>query len=129
LQIIEYNKYRKINTRINTKINTKINIRLYYNLLDTMTEYIVESEVTIRAVDKLFSERQQIQVCSTIDEAYAYIETYLNDTKELHTSFVRQTLCSKEECEERINKGRLIALNVVLGQFEDIIYIVKRQIN
>ena len=91
-----------------------------------MAEYIIESEVTIRAVDRLFSEKQKIHTCGTLNEAYEYIETYLGDTKELHTCFVRQFLCERDDCEDRVTKGRLIAINVVLGQFEDVLYITKK---
>jgi hypothetical protein len=90
-----------------------------------MPEYIVESDVTIRAVDKLFAERQVMGAFDTLDAAYAFIEKYLADTKELHTYFNRQSIRPFEECNDRINDGRLIAINVVLGQFEDIIYIRK----
>jgi hypothetical protein len=89
-------------------------------------EFIIESEVTIRAIDRLFSEKQRIHACNTLEEAYDYIETYLGDTKELHTFFVRQFICDKSECEDRVSSGRLIAINVVLGQFEDILYITKK---
>ncbi len=90
-----------------------------------MTEYIVESDVIIRAVDKPFSERQYIASFSSAEMAYMYIEKSLKDTKDLHTYFNRQFICRKDELIERINDGRLIAINVVLGQFEDMIYIRK----
>lgn len=86
-------------------------------------EYIVESEVIIRAVDKPFNERQQLGTFGSSEDAYGFIEKYLNDTKYLHTYFSRQYICPKSEYEERINDGRLIAINVVLGQFEDMIYV------
>ena len=88
-------------------------------------EFIVESEVIIRAVDKPFNERQTLGSFSTGDSAYYFIEKYLNDTKDLHTYFSRTYLCPKEEYEDRICDGRIIAINVVLGQFEDMIYIRK----
>ncbi len=88
-------------------------------------EYIVESEVVIRAVDKLFNERQTLGTFPTKEAAYHFIEKYLSDTKELHTYFARQFLCPKDEYEERIRDGRIISLNVVLGQFEDMIYVRK----
>ncbi len=88
-------------------------------------EYIVESDVIIRAVDKPFPERQFMGSFPTAEMAYLYVEKYLTDTKDLHTYFTRQYLCPKTEYEERIRDGRIIAINVVLGQFEDMIYIRK----
>jgi hypothetical protein len=88
-------------------------------------EYIVESEIIIRAVDKPFNERQLLGTFPAKEGAYNFIEKYLSDTKELHTYFARQMLCPKDEFEERIHSGRMIAMNVVLGQFEDIIYVRK----
>jgi hypothetical protein len=32
-------------------------------------------------------------------------------------------ICSKEDNEDRIRQGRIVAMNVVLGQFEDMIYV------
>ena len=88
-------------------------------------EYIVESDIIIRAVDKPFNERQVLGVFSESQAAYGFIEKYLQDTKDLHTYFSRQYLCPKEEFEERLADGRIIAINVVLGQFEDMIYVRK----
>jgi len=88
-------------------------------------EFIVESEVIIRAVDKPFNERQVLGSFPTSDLAFQFIEKYLQDTKDLHTYFSRHYLCPKEEYEERIRDERIIAINVVLGQFEDMIYIRK----
>jgi hypothetical protein len=92
-----------------------------------MTEYIVESDIIIRAVDKPFPERQHIASFQSIDMAYLYIEKSLKDTKDLHTYFCRQYLCNKDDLIQRIDDGRLIAINVVLGQFEDMIYIRKSE--
>jgi hypothetical protein len=88
-------------------------------------EFIVESEVIIRAVDKPFNDRQIMGSFSSSELAYKFIEKYLHDTKDLHTYFSRYYLCPKEEYEERIRDGRIIAINVVLGQFEDMIYVRK----
>jgi hypothetical protein len=87
--------------------------------------FIVESDIIIRAVDKPFNERQVLSVFESADSAYEFIQKYLQDTKELHTYFSRQYLCPKEEFEERHVDGRIIAINVVLGQFEDMIYVRK----
>ncbi len=92
-----------------------------------MTEYIVESDVIIRAVDKPFPEKQFIASFSDLDMAYTYIEKSLKDTKDLHTYFCRQYLCNKEDLDDRVKNGLLIAINVVLGQFEDMIYIRKAE--
>lgn len=88
-------------------------------------EYVVESDIIIRAVDKPFNDRQTLGTFDTSDSAYMFVEKYLTDTKDLHTYFSRQYLCPKEEYEERIRDGRIIAINIVLGQFEDMIYIRK----
>ncbi len=94
-------------------------------LLNRDMEFIVESDIIIRAVDKPFSERQILGTFQTAEMAFMYIEKYLTDTKDLHTYFSRQYVCPKAEYEERIEEGRIIAINVVLGQFEDMIYVRK----
>ena len=88
-------------------------------------EFIVESEVIIRAVDKPFNERQLLGSFPTGELAYQFIEKYLQDSKDLHTYFSRTHVCPKEEYEDRIRDGRIVAINVVLGQFEDMIYVRK----
>jgi hypothetical protein len=88
-------------------------------------EFIVESEIIIRAVDKPFNERQVLGSFPTSELAFQFIEKYLQDTKDLHTYFSRHYLCPKEEYEERIRDERIVAINVVLGQFEDMIYVRK----
>ncbi len=88
-------------------------------------DFIVESEVIIRAVDKPFNERQVLGSFPTGELAYQFIQKYLQDSKDLHTYFSRTYLCPKEEYEERVRDGRIIAINVVLGQFEDMIYVRK----
>jgi hypothetical protein len=45
------------------------------------------------------------------------------DTKELHTYFSRSYICDEDEYEERIQSKKLVAMNIVLGQFEDVIYV------
>jgi len=90
-----------------------------------MPTYIVESEVIIRAVDRPFPHRSVLGVFAASDDAYHFIEKYLADTKELHTYFTRQNLCSKDEYESLISGERIIAFNMVLGQFEDMIYVRK----
>jgi hypothetical protein len=88
-------------------------------------DFVVESEVIIRAVDKPFNERQILGSFATADAAYHFIDKYLTDTRDLHTYFSRQYLCQKEEYEDRIREQRIVAINVVLGQFEDMIYVRK----
>jgi len=88
-------------------------------------DFVVESEVIIRAVDKPFNERQTMSSFPTSELAYQFVEKYLQDTKDLHTYFTRQYICPKTEYEDRIRDGRIIAINIVLGQFEDMIYIRK----
>jgi hypothetical protein len=89
------------------------------------TKYIVESDIIIRAVDKPFSQRQVMGIFHSAEMAYFFIEKYLADTKMLHTYFSRGQLCPKSEYEENIRDGKMVAINVVLGQFEDMIYVVK----
>ena len=79
----------------------------------------------IQTLDKPFNERQVMGKFASGDLAYQFIEKYLQDTKDLHTYFSRYYLCPKEEFEDRIRNERIIAINVVLGQFEDMIYIRK----
>lgn len=88
-------------------------------------DFVVESDIIIRAVDKPFNERQLLGSFPTAESAYHFVEKYLIDTKDLHTYFSRQYLCPKEEYDDRIRENRIVAINVVLGQFEDMIYIRK----
>ena len=88
-----------------------------------MAKYIVESDVIIRAVDKPFPNRQLMGMFPSIDFAYLFIEKYLSDTKDLHTYFTRQFICEKEEIAEFVKQERMVAYNIVLGQFEDMIYV------
>jgi hypothetical protein len=92
-----------------------------------MEKYIVESEILIRAVDKPFNQRQALGIFYSAEEAYRYIEKYLSDTKDLHTYFARQIVCSKEDYPEYIESGQIVAINIVLGQFEDMIYVRKSE--
>lgn len=85
--------------------------------------YVVESDVIIRAVDKPFPDRVILGVFPTAEQAYHFVEKYLADTKELHTYFTRQHMCSPDE--PYSTDGRMVAFNMVLGQFEDMIYIRK----
>jgi len=87
--------------------------------------YLVESEFIIRAVDRPFPQRNVLGSFPTPEMAHQFIEKYLADTKELHTYFTRQMLCSLFELQEYIATDRIIAFNIVLGQFEDMIYIRK----
>lgn len=86
-------------------------------------KYVVESDITIRAVDKPIPERQILGIFHSVDMAYHFIEKYLEDTKMLHTYFSRRYICPRDELEENIQTGKFIAINIVLGQFEDMIYI------
>jgi hypothetical protein len=86
-------------------------------------EYIVESDVIMRAVDHPFHERQLLGIFPTEEAAYAFIQKYIVDTKDLHTYFARNYICPKNEYAERIRNGKMIAMNIVLGQFEDLIFV------
>ena len=88
-------------------------------------KYRVESDITIRAVDKPIPERQILGIFHSLDSAYYFIEKYLEDTKMLHTYFSRRYICLREDLEENISNGKFVAINIVLGQFEDMIYINK----
>ena len=72
-------------------------------------KYRVESDITIRAVDKPIPERQILGIFHSLDSAYYFIEKY----------------CLREDLEENISNGKFVAINIVLGQFEDMIYINK----
>jgi hypothetical protein len=86
-------------------------------------EYIVESEVIMRAVDHPFHERQVLGTFPSEESAYVFIQKYIMDTKDLHTYFARYYICPKNEYAERIRNGKMVAMNMVLGQFEDIIFV------
>lgn len=88
-------------------------------------KYIVESDIVIRAVDKPFDRREVLGIFPNKDEAYEFVMSYLCDTRKLHTYFSRTNICSREDVDAFIQEGKMIALNVVLGQFEDMIYISK----
>lgn len=88
-------------------------------------KYVVESDIVIRAVDKPFDRREVLGIFPSKEEAYDFVWSYLMDTRKLHTYFSRTHICSREELEEHIHEKKMIALNVVLGQFEDMIYISK----
>ena len=85
--------------------------------------FVVESDIILRTVDKPFPDRVVLGEFATAEQAYQYIEKYLEDTKGLHTHFVRQHVCQYDELEVFIKGGRMVAFNVLLGQFEDMIYI------
>jgi predicted adenine nucleotide alpha hydrolase (AANH) superfamily ATPase len=59
------------------------------------------------------------------DAAYQFIEKYLDDTKVLHVYFARSTICPKGEYEDYIENEKCVAVNIVLGQFEDMLYVRK----
>jgi len=86
-------------------------------------EYVVESEVIMRAVDHPFHERQVLGTFPSEESAYVFIQKYIMDTKDLHTYFARYYICPKNEYAERIRNGKMVAMNMVLGQFEDSIFV------
>jgi predicted adenine nucleotide alpha hydrolase (AANH) superfamily ATPase len=88
-------------------------------------EYAVESDIIIRAVDKPFPQRQRLATFHSADAAYQFIEKYLEDTRTLHTYFARTNICGKEEYMEHIEQNKIVAVNIGLGQFEDMIYVAK----
>lgn len=88
-------------------------------------KYIVESDIILRAVTKPFPKRQTLGVFLSASNAYDYIEKYIEDTKDLHTYYSRSYLCSKQDLEDHIINGKMVGFNLVLGQFEDMLYITK----
>jgi hypothetical protein len=88
-----------------------------------MTEYLVESDITIRAVDRPFPERQVVARFTSAEDAYSFIKKNLEDTKALHGYFARHTLVPLTEVASRVKDQRPIGYNCVLGQFEDVLYI------
>lgn len=86
-------------------------------------EYVVESDITIRAVDKPFPERQVVAVFPSLEMAYAFIKKNLEDTKALHGYFSRYTIVPYDDVEQRMRENRPVGYNCVLAQFEDILFI------
>jgi hypothetical protein len=89
----------------------------------SVTEYLVESDITIRAVDRPFPEHHVVARFSSAEDAYSFIKKNLEDTKALHGYFARHTLVPSTELVTRIKEQRPIGYNCVLGQFEDVLYI------
>lgn len=89
----------------------------------SVSEYVVESDITIRAVDRPFPEHHAVARFASAEEAYGFIKKNLEDTKALHGYFARHTLVPVSELVSRIKEQRPIGYNCVLGQFEDVLYI------
>jgi hypothetical protein len=87
--------------------------------------YLVESDFIIRAVDRPFPQRNLLGSFTTAEQAYQFVDKYLASTKDLHTYFSRQMICTLAELPDHIAAEQIVAFNIVLGQFEDMIYIRK----
>jgi hypothetical protein len=90
-----------------------------------MPKFIVESDIDVRTFLKPFHQRQTVAECASLDEAYQYIENYIASTKEVFNAFSRYTLCSREDLDKLVGTEQPVAINIVLGQFEDALYVNK----
>jgi len=90
-----------------------------------MPTFILESDIDVRTFVRPFHERQTIMESVSLDEIYQYITAYIENTKEVFNSFARYTLCSREELDMLVDSKQPVAVNVVLGQFEDTLYVNK----
>ena len=90
-----------------------------------MPKFIVESDIDVHTFSKRFHERSVIAECATLDEAYAYIKQYVDDTVQVYHHFARHTLCNRDEVDELVGSDPPVAITIVLGNFEDTIYIKK----
>ena len=90
-----------------------------------MPKFVVESDIDVRTFDRPYHQRQVIAEFSCATDTYEFIEKYIADTKELYTYFCRHTLCSRDEFEGLVGSDKPVAINIVLGQFEDAIYVTK----
>ena len=90
-----------------------------------MPKFVIESDIDVRTFDRPYHERQVIGEYISIAETYAFIEKYIADTKDVYTHFCRYSLCSKDEFESLIGSDKPVAINIVLGQFEDALYVSK----
>jgi hypothetical protein len=88
-----------------------------------MPKYIVESDIDVRTFVRPFHDKQVVAECATIDEAYQYIKQYIDDTIEVYHHFARHTLCTRDEVDDLIGTDKPVAINMVLGNFEDALYI------
>jgi len=88
-----------------------------------MPKFVVESDIDVRTFDRPYHQRQVIGEFSCIADTYQFIEKYITDTKELYTYFCRHSLCAKDEFESLIGTDKPVAINIVLGHFEDALYV------
>lgn len=90
-----------------------------------MPKFIIESDIDVRTFEKPFRQRQAIGEFLSLHDVYHYIEKYIADTKDVFTYFSRYMLCSRDELDELVGTDKPVAINIVLGQFEDTIYVSK----
>jgi hypothetical protein len=90
-----------------------------------MPKFVVESDIDVRTFINPFHQRQIIAECSTLDETYQFIESYITHTKDVFHAFSRYTFCTREDIETLVGSGQPVAVNIVLGQFEDTLYVNK----
>jgi len=91
-----------------------------------MPKFIVESDIDVRTFVRQFQDRQVIAECASLDEAYEFIKQYIAETAEVYHHFARHTICSKEEFADLANTSKPVATNIVLGNFEDVLYLTKK---
>ena len=90
-----------------------------------MPKFVLESDIDVRTFHRPFHDRQVIMESTSLDELYQYLESYISNTKDVFTAFSRHTLCTREELEQLVGTEQPVAVNIVLGQFEDTLYINK----
>jgi hypothetical protein len=90
-----------------------------------MPTFVVESMIDVRTFEKPFQQRQILGEFNSANEAYEFITKYISDTKEVYTYFARNYLCTREEFDDFIGTEKAVAINIVLGQFEDTLYVNK----
>ena len=90
-----------------------------------MPKFIVESDIVVHTLARPFHSHQTVVELPSLEEAYDNIKKYIADTKEIFTAFARHTICSREELEQLVNTDMPVAVNIVIGQFEDELYIKK----
>ena len=91
-----------------------------------MPKFIIESDIDVRTFVRQFQDRQVIAECATLDEAYDYIKQYIAETAEIYHHFARHTICAKDEFADLAGSNKPVATNIVLGNFEDILYLTKK---
>jgi len=90
-----------------------------------MPTFVVESLIDVRTFEKPFKQRQILGEFHSVNDAYDFIAKYISETNEVYTYFARNTICTRNEFDDLIGTDKTVAINIVLGQFEDMIYVNK----